>query len=84
MKYRCIPARGACSVPSRGLVALVCSARYLMSEPAREGPNERKKGENTSADRPPTHSDAWVAWERCSGTARVVVYLYPKLKPRTP
>jgi hypothetical protein len=25
---------------------------------------------------------AWVACERCSGTARVVVYLYPKLKHR--
>jgi hypothetical protein len=25
---------------------------------------------------------AWVACERCSGTARVVVYLYPKLKRR--
>ena len=23
---------------------------------------------------------AWVACERCSGTARVVVYLYPKMK----
>jgi hypothetical protein len=23
---------------------------------------------------------AWVACERCSGTGRVVVYLYPKLK----
>jgi hypothetical protein len=23
---------------------------------------------------------AWVACERCSGTARVVVYVYPKLK----
>ena len=26
--------------------------------------------------------NAWVACERCSGTARVVVYLYPKLKRR--
>src|SRR5215218_771384 len=26
---------------------------------------------------------AWVACERCSGTARVVVYLYPKLKRRS-
>jgi hypothetical protein len=25
---------------------------------------------------------AWVACERCSGTARVVVYLYPKLGRR--
>jgi PHP family Zn ribbon phosphoesterase len=25
---------------------------------------------------------AWVACERCSGTGRVVVYLYPKLKRR--
>jgi hypothetical protein len=25
---------------------------------------------------------AWVACERCSGTARVVVYVYPKLKRR--
>jgi hypothetical protein len=25
---------------------------------------------------------AWVACERCLGTARVVVYLYPKLKGR--
>ena len=25
---------------------------------------------------------AWVACERCSGTARVVVYLYPKLNRR--
>jgi len=23
----------------------------------------------------------WVACERCSGSRRVVVYLYPKLKP---
>jgi len=23
---------------------------------------------------------AWVACERCSGTARVMVYLYPKIK----
>jgi hypothetical protein len=26
--------------------------------------------------------DAWVACERCSGSGRVVVYLYPKLKHR--
>jgi hypothetical protein len=26
---------------------------------------------------------AWVACERCSGTARVVVYLYPKLNRRS-
>jgi hypothetical protein len=26
---------------------------------------------------------AWVACERCSGTGRVVVYLYPKLKRRS-
>jgi hypothetical protein len=26
---------------------------------------------------------AWVTCERCSGTERVVVYLYPKLKRRT-
>jgi hypothetical protein len=26
---------------------------------------------------------AWVASERCSGTGRVVVYLYPKLKRRS-
>ena len=26
--------------------------------------------------------DAWVACERCSGTARVVVYFYPKPKRR--
>jgi hypothetical protein len=25
---------------------------------------------------------AWVACERCSGTGRVMVYLYPKLKSR--
>jgi uncharacterized protein (DUF983 family) len=25
---------------------------------------------------------AWVACERCLGTARVVVYVYPKLKRR--
>jgi hypothetical protein len=25
---------------------------------------------------------AWAACERCSGTARVMVYLYPKLKDR--
>ncbi len=25
---------------------------------------------------------AWVACERCSGTARVVVYVYPKLNRR--
>jgi hypothetical protein len=25
---------------------------------------------------------AWVACERCSGTGRVVVYLYPKIKRR--
>jgi hypothetical protein len=25
---------------------------------------------------------AWVAYERCSGSGRVVVYLYPKLKHR--
>jgi hypothetical protein len=25
---------------------------------------------------------AWVACERCSGTGRVMVYLYPKLKRR--
>jgi DNA-directed RNA polymerase subunit RPC12/RpoP len=25
---------------------------------------------------------AWVACERCSGSARVMVYLYPKLKRR--
>ena len=25
---------------------------------------------------------AWVACERCSGTARVVVYLYPRLTRR--
>ena len=25
---------------------------------------------------------AWVACERCSGTGRVVVYVYPKLKRR--
>ena len=25
---------------------------------------------------------AWVACERCSGSGRVVVYLYPKLKRR--
>jgi PHP family Zn ribbon phosphoesterase len=25
---------------------------------------------------------AWVACERCSGSGRVVVYLYPKLKHR--
>jgi hypothetical protein len=24
--------------------------------------------------------DVWVTCERCSGTSRVVVYLYPKLK----
>jgi hypothetical protein len=49
---------------SRGLLALLCSARcYPMngapnpiSEPAREGPNNRKKGEYFSANRPPTHS----------------------------
>jgi hypothetical protein len=42
---------------------LVCSARYPMnracnptSEPALEGPNDRKKGEHFSANRPPTHS----------------------------
>jgi hypothetical protein len=48
---------------SRGLVTLVCSARcYPMngapnpiSEPAREGPNDRKMGEHFSANRPPTH-----------------------------
>ena len=27
---------------------------------------------------------AWVSCERCSGSARVVVYLYPKLKRRSP
>jgi hypothetical protein len=26
---------------------------------------------------------AWVACERCSGTGRVMVYLYPKLKRRS-
>jgi PHP family Zn ribbon phosphoesterase len=26
---------------------------------------------------------AWVACERCSGSGRVVVYLYPKLKRRS-
>jgi hypothetical protein len=26
--------------------------------------------------------DAWVACERCSGTARAVVYVYPKPKRR--
>ena len=26
--------------------------------------------------------DAWVACERCSGSGRVMVYLYPKLKRR--
>jgi hypothetical protein len=26
--------------------------------------------------------DAWVACERCSGTPRVVVYIYPKPKRR--
>jgi hypothetical protein len=26
--------------------------------------------------------DAWVVCERCAGTARVVVYLYPKPKRR--
>jgi hypothetical protein len=26
---------------------------------------------------------AWVACERCSGSGRVVVYLYPKLKGRS-
>ena len=26
------------------------------------------------------HRGAWVACKRCSGTARVMVYLYPKLK----
>jgi hypothetical protein len=26
--------------------------------------------------------DAWVACERCAGTGRVMVYLYPKLKYR--
>jgi uncharacterized protein (DUF983 family) len=26
--------------------------------------------------------DAWVACERCSGTARVVFYVYPKPKRR--
>jgi DNA-directed RNA polymerase subunit RPC12/RpoP len=26
--------------------------------------------------------DAWVACERCSGTARLVVYVYPKPKRR--
>jgi hypothetical protein len=75
---------------SSGLLALLCSAhRYPMNgapnsmgEPAREGPNDRKKGEHFFANRPPTSSDAWVAWERCSGSARVVVYLYPKPKPR--
>jgi hypothetical protein len=30
-----------------------------------------------------TQRGAWVACERCSGTARVVVYLYPKLKRRS-
>src|SRR5215212_10364258 len=25
-----------------------------------------------------THSEGWVACERCSGSGRVVVYLYPK------
>jgi hypothetical protein len=25
----------------------------------------------------------WVACERCSGTARVVVYIYPKLERRS-
>ncbi|MDQ3703735.1 MAG: hypothetical protein M3437_00660, partial [Chloroflexota bacterium] len=51
------------------LVALVCSARrYPMngarnpiSEPARVGPNHRKKGEHFSANRSLTRSDAWVA-----------------------
>jgi hypothetical protein len=26
--------------------------------------------------------DGWVACERCSGSGRLVVYLYPKLKRR--
>jgi hypothetical protein len=26
---------------------------------------------------------AWVACKRCSGTARIVVYLYPKMKRRS-
>jgi len=29
-----------------------------------------------------TQRGAWVACKRCSGTARVVVYVYPKLKRR--
>jgi hypothetical protein len=29
-----------------------------------------------------TQRGAWVACERCSGTGRVVVYLYPNLKRR--
>jgi hypothetical protein len=29
-----------------------------------------------------TQRDEWVACERCSGTARVVVYVYPKPKRR--
>jgi hypothetical protein len=27
--------------------------------------------------------DAWVACERCSGSGRVMVYLYPKLNRRS-
>jgi hypothetical protein len=30
-----------------------------------------------------TARGAWVACERCSGSGRVVVYLYPKLKRRS-
>ena len=48
---------------SRSLITLVCSARNptngarnTISEPARKGPNDRKKGEHFSANRPPTHS----------------------------
>ena len=58
-------------------------ARYLMSEPARRDLTRGKRG-GILLLIGLTHSDAWVAWERCSGTARVVVYLYPKLKPRPP
>ena len=29
-----------------------------------------------------TERGAWVACERCSGSGRVVVYLYPKIKRR--
>ena len=29
-----------------------------------------------------TQRDEWVACERCSGTARVEVYIYPKLNRR--